>query len=257
MQLYDALAMHVASPGYHLLKISVDSNNEIIETNENNNSWEGSFYWNPIPEPTPTSPIVATLVSPNSSILINKPTYTWNTVSNATWYYLWVSKVNGDGSLTTIHTKWYTSAQACTAGTCSITPDVALSAGNCRWWIQTWNESGYGPWSSGMDFAPTVPVAATLVSPNGSIVDTTPDYTWNKVNASTWYYLWISKVNDDGSLTTIHTKWYTSAQACGAATCTMTPVGVTLTSGNYRWWIQTWNDGGYGPWSSRMDFSLP
>jgi hypothetical protein len=30
-----------------------------------------------------------------------------------------------------------------------------------------------------------------------------------------------------------------------------------LTSGNYRWWIQTWNTGGYGPWSSLMNFSLP
>jgi hypothetical protein len=80
---------------------------------------------------------------------------------------------------------------------------------------------------------------ATLVSPTGSTTSTTPAYIWNKVNASTWYYLWISKVNSDGSLTTIHTKWYTSAQACGGSTCTITPVGVTLTTGNYRWWVQT------------------
>ena len=104
---------------------------------------------------------------------------------------------------------------------------------------------------------PAPPGMATLVSPNGSIATTTPAYTWNKVNASTWYYLWVSKVNGDGSLTTVHTKWYDSALVCSGATCSITPVGVTLTSGNYRWWIQTWNDGGYGPWSTRMDFSLP
>src|SRR6266511_2593649 len=108
------------------------------------------------------APVGATLVSPSGSILTNKSTYNWNAVFDTTWYYLWVSRVNGDGSLTTVHTKWYTSAEACVAGTCSITPDVALSAGNYRWWIETWNESGYGPWSSGMDFAPTVPAAATL-----------------------------------------------------------------------------------------------
>ena len=46
--------IYVGTPGYHVLKISVDSNNQIIETNENNNSWEGSFYWNPISANCPT-----------------------------------------------------------------------------------------------------------------------------------------------------------------------------------------------------------
>ena len=103
----------------------------------------------------------------------------------------------------------------------------------------------------------TPPGVATLVSPNGGITDTTPTYTWNTVNAASWYYLWVSRVNNDGSFTTVHSKWYESSAACSGATCSITPAGVTLTSGNYRWWIQTWNDGGYGPWSTKMDFSLP
>ena len=32
--------------------------------------------------------------------------------------------------------------------------------------------------------------------------------------------------------------------------------GVTLSAGNYRWWIQAWNDGGYGPWTSAMNFTV-
>ena len=101
------------------------------------------------------------------------------------------------------------------------------------------------------------PGAATLVSPNGSIVDTTPTYVWNTASGATWYYLWVSKVNGDGSLTTVHTKWYESTAVCSGATCSITPAGVTLTNGSYRWWIQTWNDTDYGPWSSPMNFSLP
>ena len=103
----------------------------------------------------------------------------------------------------------------------------------------------------------TPPGTAALISPNGSISDTTPNYTWNSVSGSTWYYLWVSKVNSDGSLTTAHTKWYDASVVCSGATCSVTPDGVTLTSGNYRWWIQTWNTGGYGPWSNLMNFSLP
>jgi len=150
----------------------------------------------------------------------------------------------------------------CSGGTCSITPaGVTLSSGNYRWWIQTWNDGGYGPWSSKMDFSvggtTPPPGAATLVSPNGSITDTTPTYTWNQVNAASWYYLWVSRLNSDGSLTTAHAKWYDSPAVCGGGTCSVTPAGVTLSGGSYRWWVQTWNDGGYGPWSSPKNFSLP
>jgi hypothetical protein len=116
-----------------------------------------------------------------------------------------------------------------------------------------------------MDFRlpiPKPPVAATLVSPSGNVTGTTPAYTWNEVldsaqgDASTWYYLWVSRVNADGSLTTVHTKWYTAASVCSGGACSITPAGVTLSGGNYRWWIQTWNDGGYGPWSGGTNFSV-
>jgi len=208
-------------------------------------------------------PAAATLVSPNGAITDTTPNYTWNKVNASTWYYLWVSKVNDDNSLTTIHTKWYDASSVCNGGTCSVTPaGVTLTSGDYRWWVQTYNDDGgYGSWSSAMNFSlPVIPPPgpATLVSPTGAIVDTTPDYTWNKVNASTWYYLWVSKVNGDGSLTTVHTKWYDSLVVCSGPTCTVNPAGVTLTSGNYRWWIQTYSDdGGYGAWSSPMNFSLP
>jgi hypothetical protein len=205
------------------------------------------------------APGATALVSPSGAIGDTTLTYTWNKVTGATWYYLWVSKVNNDGSLTTVHTKWYDASPVCGSSTCSITPNVTLVGGNYRWWIQTWNNGGYGPWSSRMDFSVEIiaaPGVASLVSPAGTITDTMPTYTWSKVNAATWYYLWVSEVNTDGSLTTVHTKWYDASLVCSGATCTFSPT-VTLDTGSYRWWIQTWNDGGYGPWSTKMDFSLP
>ncbi|HJR80937.1 MAG TPA: glycoside hydrolase domain-containing protein [Anaerolineales bacterium] len=211
-----------------------------------------------IPDMIP--PAAASLVSPSGTITDTTPGYTWNRVDAATWYYLWVSRINSDGSLITMHSKWYESSTVCGSSTCSVTlAGINLAGGNYRWWIQTWNSAGYGPWSSARNFSlPTIdpPVVATLVSPNGSITDTTPEYTWDKVSASTWYYLWVSRINSDGSLTTMHTKWYDATAVCSGATCSITPAGITLTSGNYRWWIQTWNEGGYGPWSSAMNFTV-
>jgi hypothetical protein len=95
-------------------------------------------------------PGAATLVSPNGNSGSNTPTYTWNEVSGASWYYLWV-----DGPSGNVIKQWYTSAQAnCDGITCSVTPAVTLSNGQYKWWIQTWNSAGYGPWSDGMIFTP-------------------------------------------------------------------------------------------------------
>ena len=157
----------------------------------------------------------ATLISPNGNIATATPTYSWNAVPGATWYFLWVD----DSTTTTGKIKtWYTADQAgCPSGngTCSVTPATALARGAAQWWIQTWNESGYGPWSDGMPFTVspgTLPGGATLLSPSGSIFNPTPTYVWNAVPAATWYVLWV----DDSTGTRI-VSWYSAAQAgCGA-----------------------------------------
>jgi hypothetical protein len=225
-------------------------------------TWSSTGYgpWSAGMSFNTTGPGAATLVSPSGGISNTTPTYTWNKVIESTNYVFWLGRVNSDNSLTPILEQAFESSVVCGSTTCSITPGVMLSAGNYRWWIRTSNAYGYGLWSSPLNFSLSTiapPGVATLVSPTGGIIDMTPTYTWNNVNAATWYYLWVSQVNGDGSFTTIHSKWYESSAVCSGATCSITPAGVTLSGGNYRWWIQTWNDGGYGPWSTKMDFSLP
>ncbi len=193
----------------------------------------------------------ATLVSPSGTTGTTTPTYTWNAVSAATWYYLWVDDSTTAGKIQ----QWYTPAQVgcgTGTGTCSITPSTSLAVGAGKWWIQTWNPAGSGPWS-GMSFtAGSLPPAATLGSPSGTISTATPTYTWNAVPTVTWYYLWV----DDATGNKIK-QWYTAAQAgCGSGTgtCSLTP-GTALAPGAGRWWIQTWNPVGSGPWSSPLAFT--
>ncbi|MCH9698782.1 MAG: peptidoglycan DD-metalloendopeptidase family protein [Gammaproteobacteria bacterium] len=198
-------------------------------------------------------PAAATLISPSGTISDTTPTYSWNAVSNSTWYYLWVNDSTGNRIK-----QWYTAAQVgCGSGTgtCSITPSTVLAAGSGTWWIQTWNSSGYGPWSTGMNFniSGGVPSAANLVSPSGTITDTTPTYLWNAVSNSSWYYLWVN----DSTGNRIQ-QWYTADQAgCsgGTGTCSVTPATV-LANGSGTWWIQTWNSSGFGPWSSGSNFNI-
>jgi hypothetical protein len=100
--------------------------------------------------PAPVLPGKVSLVSPSGATNTNKPTYTWNAVPYASWYYLWVN----DSAGTRIK-KWFKAPDAgCSSGTgtCSVTPDIALAAGSGKWWIDAWNANGSGPWSSGMAF---------------------------------------------------------------------------------------------------------
>ena len=199
-----------------------------------------------------TTPAKATLISPIGATTDTTPVYSWSAVENSSWYRLWVNDSSGNKIK-----KWYTASQAgCAAGagTCSVTPVTTLSSGSHTWWIRTNNSSGNGPWSSGKVFSVTtggVPSKATLLSPSGTVTDTTPTYTWNAVENSSWYRLWVN----DSSGNKIK-KWYTASQAgCagGTGTCSVSPVA-TLASGSSKWWVQTWNTAGYGQWSSVKNF---
>ena len=101
------------------------------------------------------APGKATLVSPTGTITSTSPTFKWNAVPTASWYYLYVQdSTSFSGRITT----WFTASQAgCGSGTgtCSITPNTVLAPGGAIWWIRTWSDLGTGPWSDGMSF--TVP----------------------------------------------------------------------------------------------------
>ena len=102
-------------------------------------------------------------------------------------------------------------------------------------------------WSKGQSL-----VQPSSVAPSGTITTATPTYKWNAVAGSTWYYLWVN----DSAGNRIK-QWYTAADAgcpSGIGTCSVIPASV-LNSGAGLWWIQTWNDDGYGPWSSPKVFT--
>jgi hypothetical protein len=95
-------------------------------------------------------PPAATLISPSGTVSTMTPTYTWNAVSTALDYLLWVNDSTGNPIQ-----QWYTaSAAGCGSGTgiCSVTPATALALGSASWWIQTRNGAGTGPWSSALSF---------------------------------------------------------------------------------------------------------
>lgn len=202
------------------------------------------------------APSAATLVSPAGTISASSPAFVWNAVANASYYQLWVDDSTAQAKIK----KWFTAAETgCPTGTgyCSVVSPLSLSAGAGRWWIQTWNENGYGPWSEGLSFTITgagPPGKAVLVAPAGGIAAGRPVFAWNAVSGATWYYLWVS----DASGTAKVQKWFTAAETgCRSSTGTCSILSpAAFSSGAFQWWIQAWNESGYGPWSERLSFTI-
>ena len=71
------------------------------------------------------------------------------------------------------------------------------------------------------------PAAATLNIPNG-VTTNNPTYTWNKVSAATWYYLYVS-----GPSGYVFTQWYRSDQMSAA------PAPVPLPMPHQPWVLES------------------
>jgi hypothetical protein len=195
-----------------------------------------------LPDPT-------TLVSPSGVITDTTPRYTWKTVPEATWYRLYVR----EGNTGSVHDQWYRSSEVTEGVNCLVTPETALNPGDHTWWVQTWNSNGYGPWSASLDFTvnQNPPGKATLVSPSGTIGNTTPSFTWNAVAEATYYRLYVQQ----GSSNPVIDRWYDASDVTSGSTCTASP-GKKLNLGDHTWWVQTWNPIGIGPWSDGVDFKI-
>ncbi|MCG8686839.1 MAG: hypothetical protein MI892_18305 [Desulfobacterales bacterium] len=197
-------------------------------------------------------PGTVTLISPSGTVTEESPGFTWTADSAATWYKLWI----GSGSHR-IFRQWYEADECTGTDTCTITPDYSLPDGDWTWSVKTWNESGTGGWSDSLSISVstglTLPSAATLISPDGTAANFVT-FTWEAVSDATYYYLWV----DDDSGSNRIKKWYT-AEECGCgggeSQCGIT-TDVSLDAGGYTWYIQTWNDIGFGFWSSGTDFTV-
>jgi len=192
-------------------------------------------------------PAATTLLSPSGKISNPKPAYWWRKVDNATMYELYVR----DGGRILIH-KWYRSSSVCTGSNCKVIPSSTLKPGSGKWWVRTYNTSGYGPWSKPKYFTLTSggkPAAATPVYPSGNITKTWPTFWWRKVNDATNYELYVKD-----SQGTAKRKTYRSASVCSGQFCkAVSPM--KLHPGNAHWFVGSTNSFGT-TWSKSKYFNV-
>jgi len=194
-------------------------------------------------------PAAPVLVSPTGTVSDTTPLYTWNAVANATDYHLWIDGLSGN-----LLKQWFPATSVCTGSSCKIEPQLPLAAGQYTWWVQSKAGATPGLWSAGLAFRVTPqgapPTIATLLSPGGLIPERTPTFRWPAVAAATSYQLWV-----DGPSGKLFAQWYAASAVCSGSSCSVKPA-LSLADAAHKWWIQTRNGAGDGPWSAPLEFQV-
>jgi RHS repeat-associated protein len=192
----------------------------------------GAARWSAFREFTVATP--PQLTAPLNPTFNRQPTFTWNSVTGATKYEVQVRNL---ATGTIIHQSEITST--------NWTPSANLPDGPYRWWaIAVGTNNVRGLWSAAVDFH--VGGQTTLLTPSGSISDTTPTFAWNPVDGANRYELWVTNVALNARLiheTTLTTTSYTPTTA--------------LPTGTYRAWVRAISSSGEtASWSAQLNFVI-
>jgi hypothetical protein len=177
------------------------------------------------------------------------PTYSWAQDLTATSYNFYLANGAGTGMLYQAP-----AAAVCVAGTCTFTPNKALTTGAYTWYVQAVNSAGEGPWGAGKAFSVALtvaPGAVTQIAPTGAGALEFPTFQWTAINSATNYNFYLVYPSGAG-------RYIPNASAtCTAGTCYFTLPAPGLPIGSYTWYAQAINSAGEGPWSGGMVFSRP
>ena len=186
-----------------------------------------------VPGPAPVGPLGGTFD--------RTPTFSWNAVTGAASYELYVRNqitgamvINGQSVVAT-----------------DFTPASNLTDGPYRWWTLAVSPSNFGLIKSGGSNTTDIYVGGrpTIIAPvaGSSTSDRTPTFTWRAVDGAAGYQLTVNRIN--------------IAQAgiisqTGLTTTSFTPT-TDLAAGTFRAWVRAVSSTGeLSPWSIEVNFSV-
>jgi hypothetical protein len=191
-------------------------------------SWSSFLYFAVAPLATPV------LIGPSGSITTATPTFSWNAVSGATQYevYVWNRTTGAVVDTRVQGTSWM--------------PSSNLSSGSSyRWWVRALDTAGgASAWSSALDFSKAALATPTLIGPTGT-ADPTATFSWNAVDGASSYEIYVSNLT---------TGQVIDQRVSGNS---WTPSSGLASGDSYRWWVRAFDaSGGASSWSASLTFSV-
>ena len=198
---------------------------------------------------TAAATVTATLISPSGTVKTGTISFVWKPVDGSISYHLWI-----DRGKSHVFDRWYPASEVTSGSICSAMPPKALDTGIYSWRIQTRSDDGVGKWSKSMRFSVvplTPPGRPSLISPKGTISNSTPTYTWNAVDGADRYLL----IVDSPPRRHLIKQWFNESDVKSGSICSATPKKA-LDVGTYTWRIQASNRARDGPISRSMKFGI-
>jgi hypothetical protein len=200
----------------------------------------------------------ANLISPKDTTGSKNPTFVWPPVDGGTEYRLKVAKAGSPNAPIFDATYDVEDVFSDTEKICSVGPVLPQDLEEqkyYRWWIQTINCKGEGPWSYYKDFRyMTVPPGKpNPISPSGLISTDSPTFTWTAASAATWYHLevYIRNKSPADDFILVDEGWFDASKVTKGSRCMGSLGPLPDDDSVFLWRVQASNDGGInGPWSS-------
>ena len=183
-------------------------------------------------------PFTTDLTGPTGNSISSRPAITWNAVSGADSYELWVNQIGGTNAI----------IRETALTTASFTATADLPDSTYRGWVRARNSEGYSNWSDPFDFriGVSTPAPVTLTSPSVAIVEgRRPVIEWTVSDRATEYDLWVNHLGVQNQVIR-KPNW---------ASTSYTPA-TDLEDGNYRVWVKAKNTAGNSEWSDSVTFQV-
>lgn len=185
-----------------------------------------------------------TIVSPTTTTITTKPTFTWTATPGASGYDVWVNDLT-TGESQVVRNRNVT-------GTSYATPDSLVVGHSYLWTVRAITAEGFfGEWAPADDFTIIEPLSATpptLLAPINFVFTSTPTFTWTTVTGASEYEIYMIDATTSANSVVLSTT------VTGTQYVATTP----LQSGRtYRWWVRAINDvGQFGRWGASQQFSV-
>lgn len=182
--------------------------------------------------------------------------FSFDQLADATWYRVWIGTLDGRQSLF----EWYPAddfreqAGICDGEVCTLPADVWLTNGDYQWWITYWGpEPGFQDFNSywhGSQFSVEfgdIDFNNDSRMPQGEVSAATT-LGWDHDPNVLWYRIWLGTAD---YTTEELFKWFDARDICDGEICVipLDDQGVTLTDGDYEWWMELWGPSGYEQWA--------
>jgi large repetitive protein len=184
-----------------------------------------------VPPAAPTGIMASNTTTPT-------PTISWNAVSNALTYSLYLIRVDSGAVIS--------GATGLTSP--SYTHGANLADGPYRIWVKAHNAAGSSAWSAPFDFTVGAPLSPPSVPTGFSLTNgetTTPTIHWGAVPNAATYSIYFIRLADSTVI----------SAATGLMSNSFTP-GAPLSPGGHRIWVKAHNLAGSSAWSAPYDFTI-